>query len=59
MARLGTVTAEGRPHVVPCCFALDGDVLYTVVDDIKAKTTSVWVPEMRPWSSEQAFRERA
>ena len=40
MARLGTVTAEGRPHVVPCCFALDGDVLYTVVDDVKPKTTS-------------------
>ena len=40
VARLGTVTAEGRPHVVPCCFALDGDVLYTVVDDVKAKTTS-------------------
>ena len=39
VARLGTVTAEGRPHLVPCCFALDGDVLYTGVDDVKAKTT--------------------
>lgn len=40
VARLGTVTAEGRPHVVPCCFALDGDVLYTGVDDVKAKSTT-------------------
>ena len=39
VARLGTVTAEGHPHLVPCCFALDGDVLYTAVDDVKAKTT--------------------
>ena len=40
MARLGTVTAEGRPHVVPCCFAVEGDVLYTGVDDVKAKRTT-------------------
>lgn len=40
VARLATVTAEGRPHVVPCCFALDGEVLFTGVDDVKAKTTS-------------------
>jgi len=39
VARLGTVTAAGHPHLVPCCFALDGDVLYTAVDDVKAKTT--------------------
>lgn len=39
MARLGTVTAEGHPHLVPCCFALDGGVLYTGVDGVKAKTT--------------------
>jgi PPOX class probable F420-dependent enzyme len=25
---------------VPCCLALDGDVLYTGVDDVKTKTTS-------------------
>ena len=39
VARLGTVTGEGRPHLVPCCFALDGDALYTAVDDVKVKTT--------------------
>lgn len=38
MARLATVRASGAPRVVPCCFALDGDVLYTAVDG-KPKTT--------------------
>jgi PPOX class probable F420-dependent enzyme len=32
VAHLGTVDAEGRPHLVPCCFALEGDVAYSVVD---------------------------
>ena len=32
MARLGTVDAEGRPHLVPCCFAFAGEVAYSVVD---------------------------
>ena len=35
---LSTVTAEGRPHVVPCCFVLDGDVVYSAVD-AKPKST--------------------
>jgi PPOX class probable F420-dependent enzyme len=32
VARLATVTADGRPHVVPVCFALDGHVAYSAVD---------------------------
>jgi len=32
VARLGTVGADGRPHLVPCCFALAGDTAYSVVD---------------------------
>ena len=32
MARLATVDAEGRPHLVPICFVLDGDTLYSAVD---------------------------
>jgi len=32
VGRLATVTAEVRPHVVPCCFVLDGDTLYSGVD---------------------------
>jgi len=33
VARLATVDASGRPHVVPICFALEGDTLYTAVDE--------------------------
>jgi Pyridoxamine 5'-phosphate oxidase len=32
VARLATVDGDGRPHLVPCCFAFDGDVAYSVVD---------------------------
>jgi PPOX class probable F420-dependent enzyme len=38
VARLATVGTDGRPHVVPICFALDGDTLYTAVD-AKPKST--------------------
>jgi PPOX class probable F420-dependent enzyme len=38
VGRLGTVTSDGRPHVVPCCFALEGERLYSAVD-AKPKTT--------------------
>ncbi len=38
VARLATVGRDGRPHVVPICFALDGDTLYTAVD-AKPKST--------------------
>ena len=32
VARLATVGADGRPHVVPICFAADGEVFYTAID---------------------------
>ena len=38
VARLATVTSDGWPHLVPCCFALDGDVVYSAVD-AKPKST--------------------
>ncbi len=42
VGRLATVTADGEPHVVPCCFVLAGagnrDVLYSAVD-AKPKST--------------------
>jgi PPOX class probable F420-dependent enzyme len=38
VGRLATVGADGRPHVVPVCFALDGETLYTAVDE-KPKST--------------------
>ncbi len=39
IARLGTVTESGRPHLVPCCFVLVDDRLYSAVD-AKPKSTS-------------------
>jgi PPOX class probable F420-dependent enzyme len=39
VARLATAGADGRPHLVPVVFALDGDTLYTAVDDVKPKAT--------------------
>jgi PPOX class probable F420-dependent enzyme len=39
VGRLATVTATGRPHIVPVCFALDDGVVYTAVD-AKPKATS-------------------
>jgi PPOX class probable F420-dependent enzyme len=39
VARLATVNDEGRPHIVPIVFAMDGDTLYFAVD-AKPKTTS-------------------
>ena len=38
VGRLATVTPEGRPHAVPCCYGLDGDVVYSAVD-AKPKST--------------------
>jgi PPOX class probable F420-dependent enzyme len=38
VARLATVGEDGRPHVVPICFDLTGDVLSSAVDH-KAKRT--------------------
>ena len=32
VARLGTIDPDGRPHLVPLCFALDGDTFYSEVD---------------------------
>ena len=32
VARLATLDADGRPHVVPIVFALVGDTLYSAVD---------------------------
>lgn len=39
VGRLATVTADGLPHVVPCCFVVDGDIVYSAVDDVKPKSS--------------------
>ena len=33
VGRLATVRRDGRPHVVPICFAVTDDVVYSAVDD--------------------------
>ena len=41
VARLATVGADGRPHVVPICFALDEETLYFAVDSKPKRTTNL------------------
>jgi PPOX class probable F420-dependent enzyme len=38
VGRLATVTPAGRPHIVPCCFVLHGERIYSAVD-AKPKST--------------------
>jgi PPOX class probable F420-dependent enzyme len=33
VARLATIRRDGSPRVVPICFALEGDTLYTAIDE--------------------------
>ena len=39
LGHLATMRPDGRPHVVACCFAVQGDRLWTAVD-AKPKTTT-------------------
>jgi PPOX class probable F420-dependent enzyme len=41
VARLATTGADGRPHVVPICFVLEGDTLYTAVDEKPKRTRAL------------------
>jgi PPOX class probable F420-dependent enzyme len=41
VARLATVGADARPHVVPIVFALDGDVVFSAVDAKPKRTTAL------------------
>jgi PPOX class probable F420-dependent enzyme len=41
VARLATLTPRGAPHIVPICFALDGDVIYSAIDDKPKRTTDL------------------
>jgi PPOX class probable F420-dependent enzyme len=38
VGRLATITADGKPHIVPCCFVVADDIVYSAVD-AKPKTT--------------------
>lgn len=39
VARLATVDANGRPHLVPVCFVLLDDVVYSAVDEKPKRST--------------------
>lgn len=39
VARLATVEPDGRPHLVPIVFALEGETIYTAVDQKPKRTT--------------------
>ncbi|MHB8588764.1 MAG: TIGR03668 family PPOX class F420-dependent oxidoreductase [Candidatus Dormibacteraceae bacterium] len=41
VARLATVSDQGRPHIVPIVFALDGDTLYFAVDAKPKRTANL------------------
>lgn len=44
IARLATADAGGRPHVIPVCFAFDGERIYIVLDQ---KPKSVELTRLR------------
>jgi len=39
VARLATADAQGQPHVIPFCYAFDGERFYFVVDEKPKKQT--------------------
>src|SRR5262245_54097524 len=39
VARLATADAGGRPHLVPICFAIEGDLILTAVDHKPKRAT--------------------
>ncbi len=41
VGRLATVRDDGRPHVVPCCYALIDDSVFTAVDAKPKSTTAL------------------
>lgn len=41
VARLATVGPDGRPHVVPICFALEDQTLYFAIDSKPKQTTNL------------------
>jgi PPOX class probable F420-dependent enzyme len=41
IGRLATATADGRPHIVPVCFALAEGIVYTAVDQKPKRTRAL------------------
>jgi PPOX class probable F420-dependent enzyme len=47
VARLATVEARLRPHIVPVCFAYDGKVFYTAIDQKPKRVTPERLTRLR------------
>jgi PPOX class probable F420-dependent enzyme len=41
VARLGTADTQGRPHLVPVTFVVDGDTIFSAVDQKPKATTAL------------------
>jgi PPOX class probable F420-dependent enzyme len=41
VARLATIDSDGRPHLVPIVFAVEGDTLYSAVDKKPKRSTKL------------------
>jgi PPOX class probable F420-dependent enzyme len=41
VGHLGTVDADGQPHIVPVCFVLIGETAYTAIDHKPKRTTKL------------------
>jgi PPOX class probable F420-dependent enzyme len=47
VARLATVDASGAPSVVPICYAFDGDILYTPIDEKPKRVSPLRIKRVR------------
>ena len=47
VARLATLDDTNRPHIVPICFAYDGQLLYTAVDQKPKRVTPERLARLR------------
>ena len=47
VAHLATADREGRPHVIPICFAFDGKALYSPIDEKPKRTSPLGLKRVR------------
>jgi len=47
VARLATLDAKSRPHIVPVCFAYDGKLFYTAIDQKPKRVTPERLARLR------------
>ena len=47
VARLATADKDGRPHVIPICFAFDGKELYSPIDEKPKKSSPLLLKRIK------------